>query len=199
VTTPCAPLPPVTLDGDICSDCIVTAPAAVVTLRVAVRVAPLYDAVIVTAVFAATAAVVIVTVTVKPLAGTVAFAGTLATAGLLLENEISAPPSGAPVLRTTVLVDELPPTTELGFVSIVDNVAGGGAVSGVKLRTADHGPATPLTFTPRTRQKCATVASPVVAYIVEPLAVALRTSGAVNPLESSIWIWYEAEPTAAFH
>lgn len=41
VTTPCAPLPPVTLDGESCSDCIVTAPAAVVTLRVAVRVAPL--------------------------------------------------------------------------------------------------------------------------------------------------------------
>ena len=41
VTTPCAPLPPVTVDGDSCSDCIVTAPAAVVTLRIAVRVAPL--------------------------------------------------------------------------------------------------------------------------------------------------------------
>jgi hypothetical protein len=41
VTTPCAPLPPVTADGDSCSDCIVTAPAAVVTVRLAVRVAPL--------------------------------------------------------------------------------------------------------------------------------------------------------------
>jgi hypothetical protein len=140
----------------------------------------------VTTVFACTGAVVIVTVAVKPFAGTVADAGTLAIDGLLLENAITAPPSGAPVLNTTVLVEEFPPTTELGFVSIVDNVAGGGAVSGVKLRTADHGPATPLTFTPRTRQNCVTVASPVVAYIVEPLTVALRTSGAVNPLESSI-------------
>lgn len=139
-----------------------------------------------TAVFAATAVVVIVTVTVKPLAGTVADAGTLATVGLLLENAICAPPSGAPVLRTTVLVDELPPITDVGLVSIVDSVAGGGAVSGVKVNTADHGPATPSTFTPRTRQKCATVARPVVAYIVEPLTLALRTSGAVNPLESSI-------------
>lgn len=141
---------------------------------------------IVTNVLTCTAAVVIVTVAVKPFAGTVADGGTLATDGLLLENAISAPPSGAPVLKTTVLVDEFPPTTEEGLVSMVDRVAGGGAVSGVKLRTVDHGPATPLTFTPRTRQKCVTVASPVVAYMVEPLTVALRTSGAVNPLESSI-------------
>ena len=41
VTTPCAPLPPVTVDCGNCSDCIVTAPAGVVTLRIAVRVAPL--------------------------------------------------------------------------------------------------------------------------------------------------------------
>ena len=106
-----------------------------------------------TMVLAGTAAVVIVTVAVKPFAGTVADAGTLAIDGLLLENAITAPPSGAPVLRTTVLVDELPPTTDEGFVSIVDSAAGGGAVAGVKLRTADHGPAAPLTFTPRTRQK----------------------------------------------
>jgi hypothetical protein len=39
----------------------------------------------------------------------------------------------------------------------------------VKLRTADHAPATPLTLTPRTRQNCVAVASPVVAYIDEAI------------------------------
>ena len=41
VTTPCAPLPPATVDCGSCSDCSVTAPAGVVTVSVAVRVAPL--------------------------------------------------------------------------------------------------------------------------------------------------------------
>ena len=60
---------------------------------------------ITTAVVAATAEVVIVNVPVKPVDGTVTVAGTEATAGLLLDSETTAPPSGAPTLRTTV-----PPT-----------------------------------------------------------------------------------------
>ena len=163
VTTPCAPVPPVTLDGDSASDCIVTAPAWVVTASAALLVVPLYDAVIVTLVFAATGDVVMVAVPVNPLAGTATVGGTLATCGLLLESAITAPPSGAPVLSTTVVLDALPPTTDEGFVSIVDSVAGGGAVCGVKLRTADHAPAAPAELTPRTRQKCVVVASPLVA------------------------------------
>jgi hypothetical protein len=86
-----------------------------------------------------------------------------------------------------VPLDAFPPTTVDGFVSNDPSTAGGGASCGVKLRTADQGPATPALFTPRTRQKCVTVASPVVAYI-ESVTEDCRTSGAVNPLESSIWI-----------
>src|SRR3954468_12053157 len=151
----------------------------------------------VTAVEVVTGDVVMVKDAVKLFAGAVAVAGTLATAGLLLESEITAPPSGAPVLRTAVPLDGVPPATMDGFASMVERAAGGGACCGEKLRTADQGPATPAVFTPRTRQKCMVVARPVVAYMVS-VVVASRTSGAVNPLESSIWIWYEAALVAPF-
>ncbi len=107
---------------------------------------------IVTEVVVATADVLTTKVPVNPLAGTVVVAGTLATAGLLLDSEITAPPV-ADVVITTVPLDALPPTTVAGLRSIVDSCDGGGAVCGVKLRTADHAPATPAEFTPRTRQK----------------------------------------------
>jgi hypothetical protein len=42
------------------------------------------------------------------------------------------------------------------------SVAGGGGAWGVKLRTAHQGPAVPAELTPRTRQKCVTVARSVV-------------------------------------
>lgn len=108
----------------------------------------------VTMVLADTAAVPMVKVAVKLFAAAVVEAGTLATAGLLLDSEITAPPSGAPELRTTVPLDALPPITVAGLMSIDPSVGGGGACWGVKLRTADHGPATPAELTPRTRQKC---------------------------------------------
>ena len=126
-------------------------------------------------------------VAVKLFAGAVVVAGTLATPGLLLVSEITAPPSGAPELSTTVPLEASPPTTVEGLMSIEPSTAGGGGSCGVKLRTADHGPATPALFTPRTRQKCVVVASPLVAYIAS-FTTASRTSGAVNALESSIWI-----------
>src|SRR5262245_60572074 len=75
VTMPCAPLPPLTLVGESCSDCSVTGPAGGVTVSVAVRVVPLYVVVIVTTVLACTAVVAIVTVAVKLFSGTVALAG----------------------------------------------------------------------------------------------------------------------------
>ena len=59
----------------------------------------------------------------------------------------------------------------------------------MKLRTADHGPATPTLFTPRTRQKWVVVARPLVAYIVS-FTTPRASDGAVNVLESSIWIVY---------
>src|SRR5213593_2263951 len=112
----------------------------------------------VTVVFAATAVVEIGNVPVKPLAGIVTLAGTLATAGLLLDSATTALGSGAPTLNTTVPLDASPPTTVEGFVDIVESVAGGGAACGVKLRTSLHAPAVPAEFTPSTRQKCVTVA-----------------------------------------
>jgi hypothetical protein len=141
--------------------------------------------VIVTTVLVETAAVVMLTVEVKLKAGTVVVAGTLATAGLLLESDTRAPPSGALVLSTTVLVDDVPPLTLVGFVSIVASVGGGGAGSGVKLKTPDHAPATPALFTPRTRQKCCVVARPL-ARKPALVTVASRSSGAVKADELSI-------------
>ena len=144
--------PPVTLDGLTVTLCNVGPAEAGVTVRIAERVSPLYDAVIVTEVLAATADVVIVNDPVNPFCATVVVAGTLATAGLLLDSEMTAP-SVADVSITTVPDDALPPTTDDGLTSIVDSREGGGAVWGVKLRTADQGPATPAELTPRTRQK----------------------------------------------
>jgi len=143
--------------------------------------------VIVTVVLAPTGEVVIVNVAVKLLSGASTVAGTLATAGLLLDSAISAPPNGAPTLNTTVPLEASAPTTVEGFVENVDSVASGGAASGVKVRTTDHGPATPSVLTPRTRQKCCVVARPVVAYINNVVMFCCsRTSGALNALESSI-------------
>lgn len=140
---------------------------------------------IVTILVADTVAVAIVKVAVKLFAGAVADAGTLAMAGLLLVSAITAPPSGAPELSTTVPLETSPPTTVAGLMSIEPITAGGGACCGVKLRTTDHGPATPAPFTPRTRQKWVVVARPLVAYI-DSVTDASRTRGAVNALESSI-------------
>src|SRR3954447_12816940 len=133
---------------------------------------------------------------VKLFAGTVTLGGTLATAGSLLDSATTAPPSGAPTLNTIVPNEPFPPTTVAGLRSSVESVAGGGACCGVKLRTADHAPAVPAVFTPRTRQKCVTVESPVVAY-VEPETDCSRTSGALNALVSSIWIVYDAAPATS--
>src|SRR5215813_1710741 len=142
-------------------------------------------------VLADTVDVVMLTVDVKLKAGTVVVAGTLATAGLLLVNDTRAPPSGALVLSVTVLVDEVGPFTLDGFVSIVASVGGGGAGCGVKLKTADQGPATPALFTARTRQKCCVVARPL-ARACAAVTVRSRSSGAVKADESSIWMVYDA-------
>lgn len=190
VTVPWAPEPPVTLAGlteTLCSAAGGGAAAAGVTVSVPVRVVPLYEAVMTTAVLAATGEVVIVKSPVKPVDGTVTVAGTAATPGLLLERETTAPVAGAGVLSTTVPNDESPPTTVAGLMLIDESVAAGGGACGVKLRTADHAPAVPAVLTPRTRQKWVAVERSVVAYI-DDVTVASRSSGAVNALESSIWI-----------
>jgi hypothetical protein len=48
-------------------------------------------------------------------AATVTLAGTWATAVLLLESVICAPPAGAAALRVTVPVEEFPPATLVGL------------------------------------------------------------------------------------
>ena len=106
-----------------------------------------------TVVLADTGEVEIVNEAVKPLSGAMVVGGTLATPGLLLDKLITAPPNGAPVLSTTVPNDGSPPTTVEGFASSDPKPGGGGACCGVKLRTAENGPATPSVLTPRTRQK----------------------------------------------
>jgi len=54
-------------------------------------------------------------------AAIVTLAGTLATVVLLLESATCAPPAGAGPLSVTVPVDELPPTTLVGFSVSVES------------------------------------------------------------------------------
>ena len=69
----------------------------------------------VSGVFALTGLVVTVNVAVVALAATVTLAGTCAAEVLLLDSVTTAPPGGAGPFRVTVLVDELPPSTEVGL------------------------------------------------------------------------------------
>ena len=87
----------------------------------------------VTVVLAATGEVVIANDPTKLFAGAVTVAGTLATLGLLLDRLISAPPNGAPVLSTTVPLEELPPTIVEGLMSIDPTPGGGGDTPGLTL------------------------------------------------------------------
>lgn len=65
-----------------------------------------------------TGVVVKVKVAVVIFAPTVTLTGTCAAPALLLDNATTAPPDGAGPLRVTVPVDELPPSTEAGFMEI---------------------------------------------------------------------------------
>jgi len=69
----------------------------------------------VTAVDEPTALVVMVKVALIAPLGTVTLAGTVATPGLLLDRETSAPPLLAGPVSVTVPVEELPPVTLTGF------------------------------------------------------------------------------------
>ena len=99
-----------------------------VTVRTAVRVAPPYDAVIVTEVELVTAEVEIPATVDVPPSGTVAVAGTEATAGLLLDSETVAPPGGAAPDSTKAACAPLPPVTLDGLSArfCSDDDGGGG-------------------------------------------------------------------------
>ena len=64
-------------------------------------------------------------------AGTVTLAGTVATAGLLLDSPTVTPPTGAVVLSHTVPLPALPPPMFLGFSVKDDSVASGRATMNV--------------------------------------------------------------------
>jgi hypothetical protein len=101
-----------------------------VTVRVAVRVAPLYVAEITDVEVELTTLVATEMVAEATPAGTVRVAGTVAAAGLLLVNDTRAPPAGAGAVSVTVAELLVPPATVAGLRLIELSVAdGAGAVT----------------------------------------------------------------------
>ena len=103
-----------------------------VTLSPADLVTPSKAAEIVTVVEAVTRLVETVNVALVAPTATVTLSGAVATAGLLLESVMTAPPVGAGLLRVTVPVAEDPPRTVVGL-TLTDERSG----SGVTVSTAD--------------------------------------------------------------
>jgi len=62
-------------------------------------------------------------------AGTVTLAGTAATAELLLERGISAPPAGAAPIKVTVPIEAMPPVTLAGLRLNEERAGAGATVS----------------------------------------------------------------------
>jgi hypothetical protein len=154
---------------------------------VAVRVTPPAPAVIVAGVDVETALVVTVKAALVAPCATVTLAGT-AAATALLASITANPPEGAAAVKTIVPCDAVPPATVAGFIEIAESAGGAaGFGCGVKLRTADHAPAVPAEFTPRTRHQCCCPASDV-AVNCDAVGVCSTTRGAENVLESSTWI-----------
>src|SRR5271167_2252662 len=123
VTVPVDEVPPVTEVGFSVTDDTTGG----FTVNTAVLVPPLKVAEMVADAVLATAVVVTVKVAVVAPAATVTLAGTVAAA-LLLDKVTDSPPVGAALPKVTVLVDEVPPVTEVGF-SVTEETAGGFTVN----------------------------------------------------------------------
>ena len=121
VTVPVELLPPVTVVGFTASEVRRTLG---ITVRVAVRVTPPYDAEMVADVDEVTTLVLIVNVALVAPAATVTLPGTVA-AELSLDSVTCAPPAGAGPLRVTVPVAELPPMTIGGLTTRDSSVTAG--------------------------------------------------------------------------
>jgi len=118
VTVPVDVLPPVTEVGLRATEATV---GAVIVNDAVTGVPPFAEAPIEAVWFVATAAVVTVKVPLVDPAAMEAVAGTVA-AELFEERATDIPPVGAALLIVTVPVEEVPPTTEVGFKATVDTV-----------------------------------------------------------------------------
>jgi len=185
VTVPVAALPPVTLDGDTLIADTLAGGGTGVTVRVAVRVVLPCVAVIATDVEVATELVAIAKLTLVAPDATVTLPGTDATVGFALERLTTTGLLPAALVRVTVPVAPLPPTTVVGLAATEDRPGADGAACGVTRRLLENGPAAPAASTPRTRQKSSCAGRPVIAAC-DTLTLSLRVSGAVKVLEVSI-------------
>jgi len=162
-------------------------PPAGVTVSVAVRVAPPPTPVSVTEVELATELVETVKVALVAPEATVTLAGTVATLVFELESVTTSPPLGAALVKVTVPVEGLPPTTLVGLTLTAERLAAGGVPWAVKLRVLEKGPLTPAELMPRTRQKSCWAGRPLTV-VCDWLTVCVNVSGVVKLLELSIWI-----------
>jgi hypothetical protein len=187
VTVPVEFAPPATLAGFMLTACRLAGGGTGVTVSVVVLLTPLYVAVTVIGVLAATDEVVAANVALVAPAATVTLAGTVATAGLLLESDTSAPPLGAVAVRVAVPVDPFPPTTVEGLTETADNAGAVAVACGVKLRVDENGPNNPAALRARTRHHRRWAGNPPARVACETVTVGFAMNGAAIVDESSTW------------
>ena len=142
---------------------------------------------IVTGVLAVTDDVVAANVAVVAPAATITLAGTVTTAVLLLVNDTTAPPAGAPDVSVTVPVEPVPPVTLDGLTATEVNVAGPLAACGVKRRIDENGPNTPAALRARTRHHRFCAGRPAASVACDVVTVGFAINGAAIVDELSTW------------